>query len=114
MSSERYILKARSPVRDGGGGFLTVKRGILLLVLLVLFSLATVVWAAGSYDLSWWTVDGGGGRVTNGSYALSGTIGQPDAGTALTGSGYTLTGGFWGGVGIAGGHHLYLPVIARS
>src|SRR5947209_7052483 len=35
------------------------------------------------FDLTWYTVDGGGGTFstsTNGFYQLGGTIGQPDAG----------------------------------
>ncbi len=51
------------------------------------------------YELSWFTIDGGGAmRSTGGEYELSGTIGQPDAGGTLVGpveSGYELTGGFW-------------------
>jgi cell division septation protein DedD len=50
-----------------------------------------------SYDLSWNTVDSGGGTSSGGSYELSGTIGQPDAGM-LSGGSYTLLGGFWGGI----------------
>ena len=49
------------------------------------------------YDLSWYTIDGGGGTSTGGSFSLSGTIGQPDAGVPLTGGAFTLTGGFWAG-----------------
>ncbi len=49
----------------------------------------------GGYDLTWWTVDGGGGTVSGAGYTLMGTAGQPDAGAPLTGGGYTLTGGFW-------------------
>src|SRR5262245_53076464 len=49
---------------------------------------------AQSYNLSWFTIDGGGGASTGGAYAISGTIGQPDAGKA-TGGNYTLEGGFW-------------------
>jgi hypothetical protein len=52
--------------------------------------------SGGGYDLSWSTVDGGGGTSTNGGYTLSGTIGQPDAGTMSNGP-YTLVGGFWSG-----------------
>jgi hypothetical protein len=54
--------------------------------------------ADSSYNLTWWTVDGGGGRsVTTGQvYNLEGTLGQPDAGS-LTSASYTLTGGFWSG-----------------
>lgn len=48
-----------------------------------------------SYSIDWWTVDGGGGTSTGGVFAVSGTIGQPDAGT-MTGGGFVLQGGFWG------------------
>jgi len=52
--------------------------------------------AAGSLDLSWFTIDGGGGTSTGGGLALSGTIGQPDAGAA-SGGAFVLAGGFWSG-----------------
>jgi len=47
-----------------------------------------------SYDLSWYTIDGGGGRSTGGSFTLEGTVGQPDAGT-MAGGDFILAGGFW-------------------
>jgi hypothetical protein len=47
------------------------------------------------YSIDWSTLDGGGGTSTGGVYAVSGTIGQPDAGT-MSGGPYTLSGGFWG------------------
>jgi len=50
---------------------------------------------AQSYSIDWFTIDGGGGTSTGGVYSVSGTIGQPDAGT-LSGGSYTLVGGFWG------------------
>lgn len=65
---------------------------------------------AGSYDLPWWTIDGGGGTTSGGAYALTGTSGQPDAGV-LTGGAYGLTGGFWGGVSAP--NASYLPMILR-
>lgn len=50
---------------------------------------------AGTYDLTWNTVDGGGLMgSTGGTFAVSGTIGQPDAG-AMTGGNYSVVGGFW-------------------
>lgn len=55
----------------------------------------TLTTHAQNYDLSWHKIAGGGGTSTGGSYTVSGTIGQPDAGT-LSGGPYTLTGGFWG------------------
>lgn len=46
---------------------------------------------------NWCTIDGGGGTSTGGSFAVSGTIGQPDAGIALNGGAFTVVGGFWPG-----------------
>jgi len=48
-----------------------------------------------NYTIDWYTIDGGGGTSTGGVYAVSGTIGQPDASGAMTGGNYSLTGGFW-------------------
>jgi len=46
------------------------------------------------YSIDWYSIDGGGGTSTGGVYSVSGTIGQPDAGT-MSGGNYTLQGGFW-------------------
>ena len=40
-------------------------------------------------------VAGGGGASTGGAFALTGTIGQPDAGATLGGGAFSLSGGFW-------------------
>jgi hypothetical protein len=42
-----------------------------------------------------YTIDGGGGTSTGGTFELSGTIGQHDAGGLLAGSAYEVTSGFW-------------------
>ncbi len=51
------------------------------------------------YDVSWWTVAGGGEMFsTGGGYELGGTIGQTDAGPPggpMSGGGFDLAGGFW-------------------
>jgi hypothetical protein len=47
-----------------------------------------------SYSIDWSTIDGGGGTSTGGVYAVTGTIGQPDA-SEMSGGNYTLQGGFW-------------------
>src|SRR5687768_18612225 len=52
--------------------------------------------SAQNYKIDWFTIDGGGGTSSGGPYTLSGTIGQPDAGT-LAGGSFSLVGGFWGG-----------------
>ena len=67
-------------------------------LLLVLASAAM----AQSFDLSWYTIDGGGGTSAGGNFTLSGTIGQPDAGSPsspLSGGNFALVGGFWPGAG---------------
>ena len=51
--------------------------------------------SAQSYSVDWHKIAGGGGTSTGGVYAISGTIGQHDASTPLTGGQYSLTGGFW-------------------
>jgi len=50
---------------------------------------------AQSYSVDWYKVSGGGGTSTGGTYAVSGTIGQADAGGAMSGGNYSVTGGFW-------------------
>ncbi|MCP4537300.1 MAG: hypothetical protein GY832_09150, partial [Chloroflexi bacterium] len=73
------------------------KIGILLiLAAFLLLGAGVYAQSSSSYDLSWWTLDGGGGTLSGAGYTLNGTIGQPDAGTLQDGT-YTLTGGFWGG-----------------
>ena len=51
---------------------------------------------AGPTQISWYTLDGGGGTSTGGTMQLSGTIGQADAGV-LSGGPFSLYGGFWPG-----------------
>ncbi len=85
----------------------------LLLGAAVLLSVAWVGLAQGGYDLSWWTVDGGGGPSSGGSYTLSGTFGQPDAGV-VAGGGYTLGGGFWPGDVASMAQQIYLPLVLRN
>jgi hypothetical protein len=69
---------------------------------------------AQGYDLSWWTVDGGGGSWGGGDYRLTGAVGQPDAGPPLATAEYTLQGGFWSGAVPPAVHILNLPLILRS
>ena len=50
---------------------------------------------AQSYMIDWYKVSGSGGTSTGATYQVTGTIGQPDASGAMSGGGYSLTGGFW-------------------
>lgn len=68
-------------------------KGLVMMVC----SAASVLYGQ-QYSIAWHTMDGGGGTSTGGVYAVSGTLGQPDAGT-LSGGKFTLNGGFWGLIG---------------
>ena len=74
-------------------------RSISATLSLATFLIVTsVVAGPGGLDLSWFTIDGGGGKSTGGNLEVTGTIAQPDASTAaLTGGAFTLSGGFWSG-----------------
>jgi len=63
-------------------------------IFLLLFSLSAFL-AAAQYSIDWFTIDGGGGISTGGVYAVSGSIGQPDAGR-MSGGNFAMDGGFWG------------------
>ena len=64
-------------------------------VTFLLFVAFPFVINAQSYSIDWYKIAGGGGTSTGGVYAVSGTIGQHDAGGPMTGGNYSLTGGFW-------------------
>lgn len=84
-----------------------------LMLVLVLFASGAAL-AAGSYTLSWWTVDSGGGSSSGYGYTLNGTLGQPDAGTLASGGGYALAGGFWhGGAAASAEIKVYLPLVVK-
>jgi hypothetical protein len=71
-----------------------VKIGLKIILMTVALT-ALAVRAQTNYTIDWYTIDGGGGTSTGGVYSVSGTIGQPDAGT-MSGGSYVLQGGFWG------------------
>jgi hypothetical protein len=89
-----------------------------LVALLLLFTGTTIAFAqtASDYSITWWTIDGGGGtsRSADEQYSLSGTIGQPEVGTA-TGIGYAIKGGFWGSLGAAiQEFFIHLPLVLTN
>jgi hypothetical protein len=67
-------------------------RFVILVLLLGLFFGAT---SYAQYAIPWSKIAGGGGTSTGGVYSVTGTIGQPDAGTTMTNGVYALTGGYW-------------------
>ena len=94
-----------------------MNRTRLLILLAALFSALLIITSqvaaqsGGTYDLSWSTIDAGGGSSSGGSYALVGTLGQPDAVEQVANSPYTLAGGFWNS--LLAPYQVYLPVILR-
>ncbi len=88
-------------------------------ILCLVATSATLVWKgiraapespAASFSIPWWTIDNGGGASQGGSYDLSGTIGQLDAGGNLTGGNYSLKSGFWSGTFE---YVTYIPLVYR-
>jgi hypothetical protein len=64
-------------------------------ILLLLLCCGYAAPGGAEQQLTRWTVDGGGGRSQGARYALTGTVGQPDAIPLLYGGRYRLGGGFW-------------------
>ncbi|MFK7759485.1 MAG: GC-type dockerin domain-anchored protein [Phycisphaerales bacterium] len=81
-------------------GRATMNAGMTTAALALLSLPAMAGPSGGAFSIPWSTIDGGGVlNSSGGSYTLSGTIGQPDAGATMSGGSFSLTGGFWAGVG---------------
>lgn len=76
-----------------------MKRAALFIPIVIALLIASVAVAqiGSGYDLTWSTIDGGGGVSVGGSYTLDHTLGQVDVGTQ-SGGGYELQAGYWYGV----------------
>ncbi len=93
----------------------------LTALLVVSGALVAYAQTGGSYDLTWWTVDGGGSgggigttkQVSGGQYELLSTVGQPDAHAKISGGAYTLHSGFWPGEQVLTGT-IYLPIVMKK
>ena len=84
------------PLRRERAGVREVVKPFSAILLAVAFYLVAAFGAHGqSYSIDWFKVGGGGGTSTGGVYAVSGSIGQHDAGGPMTGGNFSLTGGFW-------------------
>jgi hypothetical protein len=89
-----YAQARSSACLQSARGLAHSKTWRIIVASLALFSIAFTAWAQ-SYSIDWSTIDGGGNTSTGGVYSVSGTVGQPDAGAAMSGGSYSLTGGFW-------------------
>lgn len=86
--------------------------GIFLLAIQLLLASVALAQSGGGFDLSWFTVAGSGGSSQGGVYAVSDTLGQPEAGSSSGGL-YSVQDGFWAGIPeeISGTVHV-LAVLA--
>jgi hypothetical protein len=81
------------------------------LIIFCLLSFAFCLPAVAQYSINWFKVSGGGGTSAGGTYQVSGTIGQQDAGGPMTGGSYSVTGGYWALISVAqtsGAPSLYI------
>jgi hypothetical protein len=69
---------------------------------------------AQSYNIDWYKIAGGGGTSTGGTYQVSGTIGQPDAGGPMSGGQYSVTGGYWSMINVVQTPGLPNLIIVQS
>jgi hypothetical protein len=70
------------------------QKGItIIMVMSLLMVVPALAQTGGRYELSWSTIDGGGGTASGGPYKINCTIGQPDAAYS-SGGNYELLGGF--------------------
>lgn len=72
-----------------------MKNRLMLAIFLIQAVAFIVPCQAQTYTIDWYKVAGGGGDSTGGTFSVSGTIGQHDASDAMTGGGFSVTGGFW-------------------
>jgi hypothetical protein len=70
------------------------KSSLALAAVCLMIVASAAAQTGGQYELSWSTIDGGGGTSSGGQYVLRGTIGQPDAAYSAGGD-YEVLGGFW-------------------
>jgi hypothetical protein len=86
----------------------------IILIIAALLFVATIAYAQEGFDLSWWTVDSGGGQSNGDVYSLQGVAGQPDAGV-LQGGDFILAGGFLSGVTAPPPpvYNLLLPLVIK-
>ncbi len=84
----------------------------LFLLILCLSVVGTAIAQVTSYQITWWSVDQGGAVAKTGDgYSLSGSMGQPDAGQAISEGSYQINGGFWV---IPENNYIFLPQIMHK
>jgi hypothetical protein len=67
---------------------------LLALVGAAAFGVALAQSSSATYSVPRQSIDGGAQRASSASYSLNGTVGQPDAGPAMSGATFSVRGGF--------------------
>ena len=88
-------------------------RKIVLFAGALLLLAASAVHAQTNFTIDWYSVDGGGGSSTGGTFTVTGTIGQPDAGK-ISGGGFGIDSGFWAIIAAVQTPGAPLLTIART
>lgn len=70
----------------------TQSRMKILLTLILLFA---PQFSFAQYSIDWYRIAGGGNTSRGGTYSVTGTIGQSEAGSGVGGGSAHFVGGFW-------------------
>lgn len=89
-----------------------------LFIITIIFGLTLVsgsVFAAGDYDIGWFSIGGGVQTSQGADYSMAGITGQADAGEMAGGS-YTMRGGYFvlPETAETEGALIYLPMVIRE
>lgn len=76
--------------------------------------LLPVIVQAQPFSIGWYKIAGGGGTSGSGEYSISGTIGQSEAGGAMSGGNFSVTGGFWSMISVVATAGAPTLVISHS
>jgi len=91
-----------------------MRKIILLLItsLIMVLLISAALSPSQDFNMTWWSVDSGGGSCGGGDFSLNGTIGQTDTDT-MTGGEFTLAGGISPGEAVLLEVEIYLPLLKR-
>jgi hypothetical protein len=87
-----------------------------VIVIGLLFAVSLVSAQSADLELVWSAIDSGGTTFsTAGALELSGTIGQPEAGT-ISSENLVIWGGFWGATGTTNpsGNAVFIPLLLQN
>ena len=99
-----------SPGGQAASKFILKTILIFLIAVLILLACGTAALAQSGYLLTSSVIAGGGGSLQAGSYSLTGTTGQAEAGPPLQSGNYALQGGFWQP---SDGYRVFVPHLTK-